>query len=73
MDNRKNKNRGQPKKWWDLECEKIIEKRRKVLQEFKRNKTLHSFIEYKKSRAMVIKVINTKKRTDFDQFCLTIN
>lgn len=66
------KNRGQPKKWWDYECEEAIMQRKKMLQEFKKKKTLHSFIEYKKNRVIVTKVINAKKRESFNQFCASI-
>lgn len=63
----------QPKKLWDQECDEVIKQRKRALQEFRKTKTVLSFIEYKKRRAMAIKVINTKKREIFDQFCSTIN
>lgn len=58
---------------WDQECDEVIKQRKRALQEFRKTKTVLSFIEYKKRRAMAIKVINTKKREIFDQFCSTIN
>lgn len=58
---------------WDQECNEVIKQRKRALQEFRKTKTVLSFIEYKKRRAMAIKVINTKKREIFDQFCSTIN
>lgn len=58
---------------WDQECDEVIKQRKRALQEFRKTKTVLSFIEYKKRRVMAIKVINTKKREIFDQFCSTIN
>lgn len=63
----------QPKKLWDQECDEVIKQRKRALQEFRKTKTVLSFIEYKKRRAVAIKVINTEKREIFDQFCSTIN
>lgn len=58
---------------WDQECDEVIKQRKRALQKFRKTKTVLSFIEYKKRRAMAIKVINTKKREILDQFCSTIN
>lgn len=55
------KNRGQPKEWWDQECKEAIEHRKTALATFIKEKSLHSFIEFKKYRAIALKTINRKK------------
>lgn len=65
--------KGQPCRWWDRECEEAINERKQALREFNKNKTMHNFIEYKRTRAVARKVINKKKRENFDEFCASIN
>lgn len=54
-----------PCEWWDVECRKVIENRKKVLRKFKRNRILKNWIEFKKCKAVARKTINRKKR----KFC----
>lgn len=69
-----NVKRNRPSKsWWDKECEEIIKNRKKWLKLFKRNKDMHSFVEFKKARAIARKIINKKKRDNFMNYCKSIN
>jgi len=79
-DNRtKNKNKKkqtvkkQPVSWWDKECEEVIEKRKNALRKFKRDRTMHSWIEFKKHKAIATKCINSKKREEHANFCSSLN
>ncbi|KAK0160438.1 hypothetical protein PV328_007848 [Microctonus aethiopoides] len=65
--------RQHPKKWWDHECEEAIDQRKKAFKKFKESKTLHNLTEFKKKSAMATKVINRKKRENFNEFCQSIN
>lgn len=49
---------------WDNECQKVIDDRKKKLQDFKRSKKMEDFIEYKRMRALARKTINRKNRED---------
>lgn len=60
-------------RWWDQECEEAIDLRKQALKEYKRQKNTDAFIEYKRTRARARKIINTKKRENFDKFCAEIN
>lgn len=69
-----NKKRKRPaKSWWDKERKKIVENRKKWLNLFKRIKDIHSFIEFKKARAIAKKIINKKKKENFINYCSNIN
>lgn len=40
---------------------------------FKRNKNMHTYIEFKKARVIARKIINKKKRENFLNYCSKIN
>jgi len=51
-----------PVTWWDEECEKAIEDRKKALKRYCKEMNMENFIEYKRLRAVARKVIRQKKR-----------
>lgn len=57
-----------PVKWWDKECEEIVEQRKTALHNYMKDKTRKNWIEYKRSRAVARKTIKKKKREDFQEF-----
>lgn len=59
--------------WWDQECANSIQQRKEALKKYKKDKDMHSWIEFKRTRAIARKTINKKKREDFDRFCASIN
>lgn len=54
-----------PVKWWDGECKNAIMTRKEKLKTYLKDSTLTSFIEYKKSCAIVRKIVKIKKRENF--------
>lgn len=55
------KNKKNPIEWWDKECEKIIKNRREALTKVRKDLRILTWIECKKNRAIVRKVIKRKK------------
>lgn len=45
------KRRNHPVRWWDLECEEIIKRRKEKLNTWKKTQSLSDFIEYKRNIA----------------------
>lgn len=72
MDN-KNKKERIPVKWWDIECDQVIKRRKDKLKEFSDKCDIKSFIEFKKARTIATKTIQNKKRKDLEDFLLKIN
>lgn len=62
-----------PVKWWDAECQEVINDRKLKLKAYRKNPTLSLHIEYKKSCAVARKMIKKKKRECFKDFCNSIN
>lgn len=69
----KKRKRHNPVEWWDEDCRLAIQKRAEKLEVFEREKDLASYIEFKKARAEVRKVIRLKKRESFVKFAQSIN
>lgn len=59
--------------WWDIECKKAIEERKKKLKQSIRTKNMNDFIEYKNQRAETAKIIKDKKKKSFKNFVEGIN
>ncbi|KYN13180.1 hypothetical protein ALC57_14642 [Trachymyrmex cornetzi] len=64
---------GNPNSWWDKDCDNAVNDRKMALREFKRNKCLNKYIEYKRCRAVARKTIKYKKKMNFEAFCKSIN
>ncbi|XP_018371858.1 PREDICTED: uncharacterized protein LOC108766834 isoform X1 [Trachymyrmex cornetzi] len=47
---------GNPNSWWDKDCDNAVNDRKMALREFKRNKCLNKYIEYKRCRAVARKI-----------------
>lgn len=62
-----------PAEWWDEECQKVVEQKKKKLTKFKDIFRIEDFIEFKKAKAEAVKTINRKKRDNFKRFITTIN
>lgn len=62
-----------PVKWWDEECKAVITTRKEKLKTYLKEGSLITFIEYKKSCAIVRKTVKSKKRESFKNFCNSIN
>ncbi|CAL1687259.1 unnamed protein product [Lasius platythorax] len=62
-----------PVKWWDADCNKVIMERKQKLKTYLSDGSVSSFIEYKKSCAIVRRTVKTKKRECFKEFCNSIN
>lgn len=56
MDNKNRKERI-PVKWWDIECDQVIKRRKDKLKEFSDKWDIKSFIEFKKARTIATKII----------------
>lgn len=61
-----------PVKWWNMECQKVINNRKKKLKEYRNTGEKTAFVKYKESCA-VAKLVITKKRGSFYTFCNNIN
>ncbi|KAL6261940.1 hypothetical protein P5V15_007023 [Pogonomyrmex californicus] len=61
--------RKQQVKWWE-ECQEAIKNRKESLKRFMSTKTMSSFVEYKRCRAVARKTIREKKRKEFEEFCV---
>lgn len=74
-DNKNNNkvHKNNPVKWWDADCKKVIMERKQKLKTYLPDGSVSSFIEYKKSCAIVRRTIKTKKRECFKEFCNSIN
>lgn len=46
-----------PVKWWDIECDQVIKRRKDKLKEFSDKCDIKSFIEFKKARTIATKTI----------------
>lgn len=51
-----------PVEWWDEECEKVIEERKEALKKFRKEKSLESWINFKKHKALARRTIKGKKK-----------
>lgn len=72
-DNNNNKKyKRNPVKWWDAECKMAIQKRKDKLKIYHSEGSMTSYIEYKRSSAIARKIIKTKKREYFKNFCNSI-
>ncbi|XP_071579156.1 uncharacterized protein [Temnothorax nylanderi] len=60
-------------KWWDLECDEAIRNRRSAFATWRRTKSIHDWVEYKRTRALARRTLKTKKRASFERFCGDIN
>lgn len=72
MDNKNRKERI-PVKWWDIECDQVIKRRKDKLKEFSDKCDIKSFIEFKIARPIATKTIQNKKRKDLEDSLLKIN
>ncbi|KYN29937.1 hypothetical protein ALC57_00607 [Trachymyrmex cornetzi] len=64
---------GNSNSWWDKDCDSAVNDRKMGLREFKRDKCLNKYIEYKRCRAVARKTIEYKKKMNFEAFCKSIN
>ena len=62
-----------PKCWWNLECQEIIQQRKKAHKKYKLNPILNNFIELKRLQAKAKYIIKTAKRESWNKFCSSIN
>lgn len=67
------KRRGFPVEWWDEECKCAIEKRKKALKEFKKEKTIIKFRKYREVKAETKNLLRKKKKDKFIDFVKGIN
>lgn len=59
--NKERKRKGFPVEWWDEECKIAIEKRKKALKEFRKEKTTIKFRIYREIKAETKKLLRKKK------------
>ncbi|XP_024889478.1 uncharacterized protein LOC112465909 [Temnothorax curvispinosus] len=60
-------------RWWDVECDEAVRQRKSAFAEFRKSKSLHAWIEYKRLKALAKRTINKKKKENFEKFCGSIN
>ncbi|XP_071575008.1 uncharacterized protein [Temnothorax nylanderi] len=60
-------------RWWDVDCDKVIQDRKKTFSTFKRCKSLSTWDSYKRACALVRRTIAAKKKACFEEFCAGIN
>ena len=58
--------------WWTDECKKAVQARNKAFKKVKASFSFNDLIEYKKTQAVVRRVIRQAKRNQWQQFCNTI-
>lgn len=68
-----NKNKRNPVDWWDIECEEVIEDRKKALKIYKNDPTLENYIDFKKNRAIARKTNKKKKKESIINFARELN
>ncbi|XP_026471446.1 uncharacterized protein LOC113375715 [Ctenocephalides felis] len=59
--------------WWDEECFKLVEERRKAENNFRRNSSLENFLQCNKIKAKVRKELKIKKRKSWCKFVNNLN
>ncbi|KAK9730065.1 hypothetical protein QE152_g15535 [Popillia japonica] len=52
----------QPPPWWDEECTRVIQERRKITKYYKANRTLDTYIKYQETIAYSKRFLKQKKR-----------
>lgn len=62
-----------PVEWWDSECSRVIEDRKKALTIYNRDKNLVNKIELKKYDAIARRTITRKKRESFRSFAANLD
>ena len=58
--------------WWNEECSEAIRKRNKAFKKVRKSFNYNEFIQYKKTQAIVRRVIRTSKRNYWREFCSNI-
>lgn len=59
--------------WWDEDCEKAIEDRKRALAKYEKHGGMEKWIEFKRCKAKATRTIKSKKRDDFKKFTNNIN
>ncbi|XP_071575285.1 uncharacterized protein [Temnothorax nylanderi] len=65
--------RKQSHRWWDAECEEVIHDRKTSLAAFKKSKSLHDWLLYRRAAAVARRTIKLKKKASFEKFCSEID
>ncbi|KAK9680555.1 hypothetical protein QE152_g39002 [Popillia japonica] len=55
--------------WWDVECTNIIEKRKQILKEYKKNRTLSNYLRVRETLAYSKRFLKKKKKDSWRTFC----
>ncbi|KAK9687765.1 hypothetical protein QE152_g36019 [Popillia japonica] len=63
----------QPPPWWDEECTRVIQERRKITKYYKANRTLDTYIKYQETIAYSKRFLKQKKRYSWRKFCGNLN
>lgn len=56
-----------------MECQEVVDNRRRKMKICRRTGKMEDFIEYKEARAKAVKVIKQKKRESYQRFVEGIN
>lgn len=57
-----------PVDWWDTECDKLIEDRKRACKAYMRQDSVANYVEKKGCEALVRRVVGKKKRESFKSF-----
>jgi len=69
---KKNNNKvGHP--WWDPECSEMIRRKRDIFKIFKSTPSIENYMEVRKLRAQCRKLLRSKRKKGFNNFCENLN
>ena len=62
-----------PKPWWNDQCKKAVQNKKKAYRKLKRNPCTDNNIEYKKMNAIAVKIVKKSKQENWNTFLSSIN
>lgn len=65
--------RGPVSPWWNAECEKVVENRKRALAKFKESHTREDFLAFKRTEGIAKYKLQREKKNNFVKFCKGLN
>lgn len=62
-----------PVEWWDVECDRLIEDRKRACKAYRKHSSLANYVEKKRCEALVRRAIRRKKRESFKSFAESLD